>query len=99
MLAFKKLHLNLLNIVTLWIIPEDQPYQTQNNLDYIQIEIFKVNPQRDRNIFFWTVCELSKGNLYQLIHQYFGHISITRLKIMARKGLMDSILENIYDLE
>ena len=27
------------------------PYQTENNLDYLQIEIFKFNPQRDKNIF------------------------------------------------
>ena len=34
------------------------PYQTHNNLDYLQIDIFKVNPQRDRNIFVPTFCSL-----------------------------------------
>ena len=34
------------------------PYKTQNNLDYIQIEIVKVNPQRNRNIFVPTICAL-----------------------------------------
>ena len=36
------------------------PYQTHNNLDYLQIEIFEVNPHRDKNIFVKTVCGLSK---------------------------------------
>ena len=63
-------------------------YQIQNNLDYIKIEIVKVNPNRDRNIFFPTFCGLSKQNLSQILHQNFGHVSITRLKKMARKGLI-----------
>ena len=33
-------------------------YQTQNNPEYIQIEIFKVNLHRDRNIVVPTVCGL-----------------------------------------
>ena len=36
------------------------PYQTQKNLDLIQIETVKVNPHRDMNIFVPTVCALSK---------------------------------------
>ena len=32
------------------------PYQTQNNFNYFQIEIFKVNPYRERNIVVLTVC-------------------------------------------
>ena len=55
-------------------------YQTQNNLDYIQIKIVKVKPHRDRNIVVTAVCELSKQNISQLIHQRFGHVSINRLK-------------------
>ena len=31
--------------------PWVSPYQNQNNLEYIQIEIVKVKPQRDRNVF------------------------------------------------
>ena len=64
------------------------PYQTQNNLDYIKIEIFKVNPQIDSNIVVPTVCELLKQNLSQIIRQRFGHVSITRLKLTKRKGLI-----------
>ena len=32
------------------------PYHTQKNLEYLQIEIFKVNPQLNMNIFIPTVC-------------------------------------------
>ena len=39
------------------------PYQTQNNPDYIQIEIFKVNLHIDRNVVAPTACALSKTYL------------------------------------
>ena len=38
-------------------------YQTQNNLDYLQIEIVKSNPQRNRNIVIPTVFALLKKPL------------------------------------
>ena len=56
------------------------PYKTRNNLDYLQLEIFKINPHRDKNLVVPTVCGLSKQTLSQLIHQRFGHVSVTRLK-------------------
>ena len=62
MLAFKRLRLKLLIIVVFlpsrfsWVLI----YKTQNNLDYIQIEIVKVNPQIDSNIVLPTVYALSK---------------------------------------
>ena len=55
------------------------PYQTQHNLDYLHIEMVKVNAQRDSNIVVPTVCDLLKQNLYQIIHQNFGHVSISRI--------------------
>ena len=75
------------------------PYQTQKNLDYIQIEIFKVNPHIDKNIFAPTIYGISKQNHSQLIYRRFGHVSITRLKRVARKGLMEGLPENIPELE
>ena len=33
-------------------------YQTQNNLDYLQIEIVKFNPQRNNNIVFPASCSI-----------------------------------------
>ena len=38
-------------------------------------------------------------NISHLIHQRFCCVSITRLKIIPRKGLMESIPTNIPDLE
>ena len=60
----------------------------KKNLDYLQIENFQIKSQRDRNIVVPTVFALKKKPLSQLIHQSFGHVSITRIKQMARKGLM-----------
>ena len=51
----------------------------------IKIKIFKVNNKINRNIFVPTLCGLSKQTLSQLIYQRFGHVSITRLKQMARE--------------
>ena len=31
------------------------PYQTHKNLDYLQIEIVKINPHRDKNLVAPTV--------------------------------------------
>ena len=75
------------------------PHQTRNNLNYLQLEIFKINTHIDKNIVVPTVGGLSKQTLSQLIHQRFVHVSITRLKRMARKGLMESLPENLPELE
>ena len=53
------------------------PYQTRNNLEHLQLEIVKINPHRDKNLVVPTVCGLSNQTLSQLIHQRFGHVSIT----------------------
>ena len=66
-------------------------YQNNNNLDYLQLEIVKINTKRDKNIVVPTLCGLSKQTLSQLIYQRFGHVSITRLKWMARKVLMEGM--------
>ena len=36
------------------------PYKTRNNLDYLQIENVKVNPQRNRSIVVPTLYSFSK---------------------------------------
>ena len=36
------------------------PHKTHNNIDYLQLEIVKINPPRDKNIFVPTVYRLSK---------------------------------------
>ena len=75
------------------------PYQTHNNMDYLQLKIININPHRYNNIVVPTVCGISKQNLSQLIQQRFGHVSITRLKIIAIKGLLEGLPENIPGLE
>ena len=71
------------------------PWQPQNNLDYIKIEIIKFKPQRNSNIVVPNVCDLSKQNLSQIIHQRFGHVSISRLKRMSIKWLMVGLPTNL----
>ena len=84
------------NSLTLWFCWPSRfflksPYKTQNNLDYIQIKIFRVNPHREKNIVVPTGFSLSKQKLSLIIHQLFGHVSITRLKLMAKKGLIEGL--------
>ena len=75
------------------------PYKTCNNLDYLQIEVVKINPHREKNLVVPTVCGFSKQTISQLIHQRFGHVYITGLKRMAIKGLMEGPPENLPELE
>ena len=75
------------------------PCQNQNNLDYIQIKNFKVNPHIYRNIVVPNVCAILKQNISQIIHKRFGNLYITRLKQIARKGLMEGLLEKFPELE
>ena len=90
-LVLKSLHMNLLNIVTLLILRVvlgDLPTRLKNNIDYLQNNIVNINPHTDMNSVVPTVILISKINLSQLIHQNFCHVYVTRLKIIARKGLM-----------
>ena len=61
--------------------------------------MFKINPHRDKNIVVPTVCGLSKQTISQLIHHCFVHVYFTRLKQMAREGLMEGLPENLLELE
>ena len=101
-LVLRKLHLNLLNIVTLLnlkVVLGDHPNRLSIILTIFNSKFVKINPHRDKNLVVPTVCGLSKKNLSLMIHQRFGHVSITRLKRMARKELMDCLPENIPELE
>ena len=80
-LVFISFHLNLLNIVTLFtlkVVLGDHPIR-QKNFDYLQILVIKFNSQINSNVVVPTVCDLLKQNIYQIIHQLFGHFSISRL--------------------
>ena len=73
------------------------PYHIQNNVYYLQIEIFKLNPHIDRNIVVPTVFALKKKT--HIIYHRFGRVSITRLKQTTRKGLMEGLPENLPEFE
>ena len=66
-------------------------HQTQNNLYYLQIKIIKYNLKRNKNILVPTVWALSKLNLYHLVHNIVGRVSITRLRRMAKTLLMKGL--------
>ena len=74
-------------------------YQNHNNIDYLKLKNPKINTHRDKNIVVPTVCGISRQTLYQLIHKSFGDVSITRIKRMARKGLMGGLPENLPEFE
>ena len=101
-LILKMIHLNLLKIVTLLtlkVVLGDQHTRLTTIFDYLHLEIVKINPYRDNNIVVPTVYGISKQAPSQLIHQRFGHVSITRLKLMARKGILEGLPENLSKLE
>ena len=80
-MVFKRLYLNLVNIVTLLTLKsslKDHPTRFKS-LVYLQIKIVRFNPQRNSNIYVPTVCDLLKQSIYQPIHQRFGLVSISRL--------------------
>ena len=73
-LVLKRLHLNLLNIVTLLTLKVflgDHPTRIATILTILKSKFVKINPHRDNNIVVPTVCGLSKQTLSQLIHQNF----------------------------
>ena len=74
------------------------PYQTQNNLEFLKIDILKVNTQRNSDIVVPTVCDLSKQNPAQIIPHHFGHVSIDRLKQMTGTGLVEGLPTNLHYL-
>ena len=70
-----------------------------DNIDYLQIKIVRVDPQRNRNIVAPTLCALSKQNILLIIHHRFGHVYIYRLKLMARKVIMEGPPKHFPGLE
>ena len=102
MLSFKRLHLDILNIVTLLnlnVVLGGHPTKLKTILTIFKYKFVKVNPHRDKNIVVPTVCALSKQNTSQIIYQRFFHVSVIQLKLMKIKGLMEGLPENLPDLE
>ena len=68
-------------------------------LTIFKYKLSKSTPHRDSNIVVPTVWSLSKNNCYQIIHQRFFHVSISRIKGITRKVLVEGLPENITYLE
>ena len=101
LLDFKRLLLNILNIVTfltLKVAIGDRP----NRLKTI-MTIFKCESSNstliETVILFSQLAVNFQKNISHLIHQHFFHVSITIIKLMSRKGIIEVIPENIPDLE
>ena len=75
------------------------PYYTQNNLDYLQIEICQSQTSKRQKYGCPNFMFSIKTNISQLIHQRFVHVSITRLNQISRKGLMEVLPTKLIDLD
>ena len=79
---FQRLHLNPLNILTLFTLEViiGYHYAVLKTIPTIfKSKKFKVNPQRDRNILVLTLCSLKKKSLSDY-SSYFFHVYMIRLK-------------------
>ena len=97
-LVFKRLHPNLLNIVTFFTIQE----VLGDHLTRLTTILTIFHPKLSGSILIETITllppffsGLSKQTLSQIIHQFFGHVSITWLKRMSIKGLKEGLPENL----
>ena len=100
-LAIKKLNMNIFNIVTLLthkFVLGDHPTKLKTILNIFKLKLLKSN-LTETGILLSQLSVQFRNNLSQIIHQNFGHVSITKLKLMARKEFMEVLPENISDLE
>ena len=99
-LVFKRLHLNILNIVilyTLKLVPVDHPSRLKKNIILSSNQNYQNQPLQ-KQIYFGSNCLCYlKSNISHFIYQLFDHVLITRLRWMARKVLMKGIPTKITD--
>ena len=101
MLDLKSLGLNLLNIVTLLtlkFIIGDHPNRLKTISTIFKSKLSK-STLKETGIFLSQFSVHYQSKSISLFIGVFGHVSITILKIMAKKVLMESLSENIPDLE
>ena len=92
MLNFKRLQLNLVNVLTLFtfkVVLGDHPTRLKTIQTILKSKFVKVNYRRKPIFLVPTVSALSEINLYDLIHQCFVYVSIVRPNLMTIKGLME----------
>ena len=95
-LVFKILHLDFLKIVTLLtlrVVLGDQPTRLATILTIFNSKLSRSIFIETRILFSQLSVDFQK-KLSQIIHRRFGHVSITRLKRMARKVITEVLPEN-----
>ena len=101
-LVLKSLHMNLLKIVTLFtlkVVLGDYHTRITTILTVLNTKLSILILTETIMLFPQLSLEFQNKNLSQIIHQSFYHVSITRLKRMARKGLMEGLPENLPESE
>ena len=100
-IGLKRLHLNLLNIVTLLtlkVVLGDHHTRLTTILSIFNSKLSR-SILADTRIFLSQLSMELKKTLSKIINQRFSHVSITRLKRMAGKELLECLPENIPELE
>ena len=90
-----------MNIVTLFnlkVVLGDHPIRFTIILTIFNKK-FSISILTETRILLSQLSVDFKKTLSRLIHHRFGHVSITRLKQIARKGLMEGLPENLPKLE
>ena len=90
--------LNILTLLTLKVIFGDNPTRLATILNIFNSKLLRSILTETRILLSQLSVDLKK-TLSQLIHQRFGHVSINQLKLMARKGLLEGLPENLPELE
>ena len=101
MLDFKRLRLNLLNILTLLTLKINIGDHNTRLTTIQTISKSKISKSTltETGILFSQLSIHLKKTLSQIIHHRFFHVSLTRLKPTVRKLPTKGLPENIPDLE
>ena len=101
-LVFRRLYQNHFNTVTLWTLKAGLGGQNMRHKiiwAIFRFRLFNSNQLKKKEVVTPTICGLSTQTLLKLFHQYFGHVSIPRLKHTEKKGSVHGIPYNLPKLE
>ena len=100
-LVFKILHMKLLNIVTLLTLKVFlgyKPIRPKTISNIFKLKLSK-STLKETGILLSQLSVRYLKKIFQIIHQRFGHVSISRLKQMTRKGRTEGLPTNPNDSE
>ena len=60
-----------------------------SKMSYLQIEVVKVKPKRNKDIVVSSVCGIFKQNTSQLLHRLFGHFYVS--------GVLNNVKESNHE--